>query len=244
MRVAQVESCWLHNTTKPSNSSPNHDHTHPPCLQTSKICLPFHSFVHQRKGLLLWKSQWRNGTRLKTGFQTSAPMSSMNLMIEIKLLYYCIVTNKLLSSSRHPLTSTTHQKCWSMCMPYDLIFQIFTLKQTLSVSHWQLLCSSCRLIPDTQWHLSSLHSSLIVSSQTISHSSVNNAGAGAHDMKLVTWQQWVWQNILIIDHWWSCTIAILINSQLSLFSPLILCTSCFHIPAHISDWEFSCLCLP
>ena len=73
MRVAQVESCWLHNTTTSSNSSPNHDHTHPTCLQTSKLCPPFHSFVHQRKGLLLWKSQWCIGICLKTDFQTSAP---------------------------------------------------------------------------------------------------------------------------------------------------------------------------
>ena len=35
-----------------SNSSPNHDHTHRTCLQTSILCLPLYSFVHQTKGLL------------------------------------------------------------------------------------------------------------------------------------------------------------------------------------------------
>ena len=48
--VAKVENCWL------SNSSPYHDHTHPTCLHTSKLCLPLYSFVHQTKGLLFYNS--------------------------------------------------------------------------------------------------------------------------------------------------------------------------------------------
>ena len=32
-----------------SISSPNHDHTHPTCLQTAKLCLPLYSLVHKQK---------------------------------------------------------------------------------------------------------------------------------------------------------------------------------------------------
>ena len=72
MREAQVESCWLHNTTTSSNSSPNDDHTHPTCLQTSRLCLSLYFFVPQTKGLLLYKSPRCVGACLKAGFQTSA----------------------------------------------------------------------------------------------------------------------------------------------------------------------------
>ena len=69
---------------------------------------------------------------------------------------------------------------------FHLIFQIFTLKQTRSVSHWQLLWSSSRLIPDTQWHLSPLHSSLTGSSHTTLHPPVNHTSWCTHDMT------WLW----------------------------------------------------
>ena len=56
--VAKVENCWLldsYPTVLPTMITPDPtlpDHTHPTCLQTSKLCLPLYSFVHQTKGLL------------------------------------------------------------------------------------------------------------------------------------------------------------------------------------------------
>ena len=51
-----------------SNSSPNHHHTHPTHIQTSKLCLPLYSFVNQTKDLLFNKFHRCLGT-----CPTSAP---------------------------------------------------------------------------------------------------------------------------------------------------------------------------
>ena len=44
-------------TGQPSSGSTNNHHTHQTYIQTSKLCLPLYSFVHQTKGLLFYRSQ-------------------------------------------------------------------------------------------------------------------------------------------------------------------------------------------